>query len=122
MASRGTQLNLILNLVLCAVLLEMANCSPAKPNRTCSDMRCLSGEVCVMEGSCDFTGRCNSYPTCRISRGIKPAPVTCETVRCPPGQFCSLIEERCSWKPCPSRPTCVSTNSSSKYAPTLRPW
>ncbi|PSN54455.1 hypothetical protein C0J52_06685 [Blattella germanica] len=78
--------------------------------RTCEDLRCLRTEVCVMEqGPCDYIGRCPRNPTCRISK--RSSSGTCETVKCPRGQFCSMIEDRCLWRPCPSRPTCVSTNS-----------
>ncbi|KDR10084.1 uncharacterized protein LOC110838276 [Zootermopsis nevadensis] len=92
-----------------ACLLVICGTPQAVDGRTCDDMPCLRDEVCVMEiGRCDFKGLCERYPTCRVPR--RSLEGSCEHYRCPPGQFCTLLEDRCVRKPCPSRPACVSSN------------
>ncbi|XP_024938588.1 collagen alpha-1(IV) chain isoform X3 [Cephus cinctus] len=72
----------------------------SKYGRTCSDIGCLSNEVCVMaEDPCNgYSQECGRYPTCK--RSSESGQQSCQTMICPSGQYCKSQN---------GRPTCVST-------------
>ncbi|KAI3433727.1 hypothetical protein D9Q98_003535 [Chlorella vulgaris] len=79
----------------------------------CAFTTCLTGTICVAEGtkarciSACSTVRCRSGTTCKVnSRGMarcvrKPPRLTCKTVKCKAFQFCAM-------RGFPKRPRCIS--------------